>query len=259
MIRTLIVDDEPLARERIRKLLENEPDFEVIGECTHGKEAVSAIRRDPPDLLFLDVQMPELDGFRVLERLRLPHMPAVIFVTAYDRYALKAFEVYALDYLLKPFDRSRFRKALARAKTQIGQDQTGSMNRKLLALLEDLKKDGSQPGGKRYLERLVIRASGRIYFIKIEEIDWFEAAGNYVRLHVGMESHLLRDTMSEMEAKLDPARFLRIHRSTIVNTDRIKEMNTWFNGEYVLILKDGTRLNSSRGYRDKLGAFLANG
>jgi two-component system LytT family response regulator len=249
-IRTLIVDDEPLARERIRTLLADEPDLEIIGECANGAEALAAIQNQKPDLLFLDVQMPEMDGFEVLEKISADKIAAVIFVTAYDQYALRAFEVRALDYLLKPFDRERFDKALQRARTQIQQAASGDLNQRLLALLEDLRAE------KKWLARLVIKSGGRVFFLKVDEIDWIEAAGNYARLHVARESHLLRETIKNLETQLDPNKFLRINRSTIVRIDRIKELQPWFHGEHVIILQDGTQLTSSRGYREKLEEFL---
>ena len=249
-IRALIVDDEPLARERIRTLLESDLEIEIAGEYANGRAAVSALQKQAPELLFLDVQMPGLDGFGVLETIGPEKMPVTIFVTAYDQYALRAFDVHALDYLLKPFDRERFEKALRRAKAQIAGERTADLNQRLLALLEDLKP------GPKYLDRLVIKSAGRIFFLRTEEIDWIEAAGNYLRLHVGKESHLLRETMSGIEGKLDPARFIRIHRSTIVNIDRIKELHPWFRGEHVVILRDGTRLTLSRGYRENLQTLL---
>jgi two-component system LytT family response regulator len=249
-IQALIVDDERLARKRIRSLLKNERDVEVVGECADGAEALAAIRKQNPDLVFLDVQMPEMDGFQVLQSVGADLMPAVVFVTAYDKYALRAFEVHALDYLLKPFDEDRFGEALRRAKDQVLGSSNGDLHDRLLALIEHLRS------GERYVDRLLVKASGRVLFLKTEDIDWIEAAGNYVRLHVGRESHLLRETMNTIETKLDPARFLRIHRSTIVNLDRIKEMQPWFSGEYVVLLKDGTELRLSRGYRDKFDERL---
>jgi two-component system LytT family response regulator len=245
-LRAVIADDEPLARERIRSLLESEPDVEVVRECRDGLEAVAAIEEERPDLVFLDVQMPELDGFGVIERIGVENAPVVVFVTAFDEYALQAFEVNAVDYLMKPFDRERFRKALARARSQVQRDKGGDLNRKLLALIQELKV----PHG--YVERVVVKSSGRIFFLKTDEIDWIEAAGNYVRLHLTEDSHLFRETMNNMEARLDGRRFVRIHRSRIVNTDRIKELQPWFNGEYVVVLHNGTRLTLSRGYREKL-------
>ncbi len=249
-IRALIVDDEPLARERIRTLLTGEPEIEVVGECGDGHKAVAAIRRHAPDLLFLDVQMPELDGFGVLQELGAQPLPVVVFVTAYDKYALRAFEVHALDYLLKPFDRERFYKTLTRARAQIRQEKSGEVSERILALLADLK------GAPKHLERLVIKSGGRVFFLRTEEIDWIEAAGNYVRLHTGGEEHLLRETMSKLEAQLDPGKFLRIHRSTIVNLERIQELQPAFHGDYVVLLRDGTRLTLSRSYRDKLQEVL---
>ncbi|MCG8607099.1 LytTR family DNA-binding domain-containing protein [bacterium] len=258
-IRTLIVDDEPLARERVRKLLESDTEVEIIGECLNGKEAVKAIRAEHPDLVFLDVQMPELDGFGVLRKLSDVSLPSIIFVTAYDQYALKAFEVHALDYLLKPFDRRRFQKALQRAKNQIQMEKSSKISERLVDLLEELKAGANVPNRQKHLDRLVIKASGRVFFLRTDEIDWIESAGNYLRLHVGKEAHLLRDTMNALAARLDPQKFVRIHRSTMVNIDRTREIQTWFNGEYRLILEDGTKLNSSRGYRDQIYALLGKG
>ncbi len=250
-IRTLIVDDEPLARERLRKLLQAEPDIEIVGECADGKEAVALANAEQPDLIFLDIQMPELDGFGVVAGLEGEPLPAVIFVTAYDRFALKAFEVHALDYLLKPFDRERFQKALARARTLVQNRQTGDLSRRLSSLITDLK-----PRQEKYIDRLAVKTEGRVLFFKTEDIDWFEAADNYVSIHVGNEEHLHRETMSSLEGKLPPTRFLRISRSTIVNIERIKELQPMFHGDYVVILKNGTRLNLSRNYRDKLNQLL---
>jgi two-component system LytT family response regulator len=245
-IRALIADDEPLARERIRTLLAHEADIEVVAECADGKETVRAIQKLAPDLIFLDIQMPELSGFEVLQKLDASAAPAIIFVTAYDQYALQAFEVRALDYLMKPFDAERFRKALERGREQIRRLRSGEVNERLLALLEDLER------GRKYLERLVIRTGGRVFFLRVDEIDWIEAAGNYVRLHIGAEEHLLRETMNSLEQKLDPARFARIHRSTMVNLTRIKELQPWFRGDYVVILRDGHQLTLSRSYRGRL-------
>jgi two-component system LytT family response regulator len=245
-IRTLVVDDEPIARERILSLLEHESDVEVIGQCSDGVQAVSAIQKLSPDLIFLDVQMPAADGFGVLRQIKREQMPMVVFVTAYDEYALQAFEVHALDYLLKPFGRDRFQETLRHAREQLERRRAGDLGRRLLALVHDLKPE--QPR----LERLVVKSGGRVFFLRTDEIDWIEAAGNYVRLHLGEESHLFRETMNGMEGRLDSRRFVRIHRSRIVNTERIKELQPWFNGEYVVILRNGTRLTLSRGYREKL-------
>ena len=244
-MRTLIVDDEPLARERMRSLLEAEGDITIVGECRDGREAVDAIRREAPDLVFLDVQIPELDGFQVLEAIGPEKAPAIIFVTAYDQYALQAFEVHAVDYLLKPFDAERFQRALDRAR-QAGSRDKGDVSLKLLSLLQELKA----PQG--YMERLVVKSAGRLFFLRTEEIEWVESAGNYVCLHVRSESHLLRETMTGLETRLDPARFVRIHRTAIVNIDQIKELQPLFHGEYQVVLRDGTELTLSRGYRDRL-------
>jgi len=251
-IRVLVVDDEPLARERVRQLLESEPDLELIGECSDGVSAVQAIRKETPDLVFLDVQMPELDGFGVVEEVGRERMPAVIFVTAHDQFALKAFEIHAVDYLLKPFDKERFKTALRRAKDQLQHRQTGDLSQRLSALLADVRPEPKT----KYLDRLAIKGSGRVVFVKVEEIDWIEAADNYVSLHVGQEEHLHRETMSTIETQLAPNKFMRISRSTIVNVDRIKELQPLFHGEYVVILRNGTRLTLSRTYRDKLDQLM---
>jgi two-component system LytT family response regulator len=250
-LRVLIADDEPLGRQRLRALLEAEPDIEVVGECTDGPSAVTAIRQQRPDLLFLDVHMPELDGFGVLEAMGEDRPPGVIFVTAYDKYALRAFEVHALDYLLKPFDRERFLKTLERARAQIARPPTTGVNEQLRAWLAEMREQPDR-AGKKYLDRVVIKSTSRVFFLRVEEIDWIEAAANYLKLHVGRESHLLRETMNGLEARLDPEKFLRIHRSTIVNIERIQELQPWFHGDYVVLLRDGTKLTLSRGYRQKL-------
>jgi two-component system LytT family response regulator len=247
-IRVLIVDDEPIARRGVRLQLKGDPEVEIIGECANGLEAVAAIRKLAPDLVFLDVQMPEMDGFEVIEAVGVERMPRVIFVTAYDQYTLRAFEVHALDYLLKPFDRDRFLKALNHARSSL---ERGEFNRQLIRLLDD------RLAARKPIERLVIKSGGRIYFLNVEEVDWIEAADNYVELHVGSESHLLRETISGLAAKLDPARFLRIRHSTIVNIERVKELRPLFRGEYLIVLRDGTELTSSRRYRKNLDAILA--
>ena len=249
-IRVLIVDDEPLARRRIKSLLAHDFNVDVIGECSDGHKAVSSISELTPDLVFLDVQMPAMDGFEVIRTIGPERMPTVIFVTAYDQYALKAFEVNAIDYLLKPFDRKRFQKTLERAKAMIRGLQKGDVNHQLLSLLGDLRREQETP------DRFIIKSEGRVVFIRVEEIDWMRTVGNYVRLQVGRDSHLMRETMSGMEAKLDPDRFMRIHRSIIVNLDRVKEVQPWAKGEYVVIMRDGTRLIMSRRYRERLNERL---
>jgi two-component system LytT family response regulator len=252
-IRALVVDDEPMARDRVLSLLQHEEDVEVVGECADGTQAVAAIQNHAPDLVFLDVQMPGHNAFDVIEAVGAERMPPVIFVTAYDEYALKAFEVHALDYLLKPFGRDRFQQTLQHARSHVERRRAGDLGRKLLALVNDIKPEPPR------LERLVVKSGGRVFFLRTDEIDWIEAAGNYVRLHLGGESHLFRETMNHMEARLDSRQFVRIHRSRIVNTDRVKELQPWFNGEHVVILQNGTRLTLSRGYRDKLQEQLKRG
>jgi two-component system LytT family response regulator len=253
-IRVLLVDDEPLAREMIREMLKDDSESEIVGECVNGREAIEAIQEHDPDLIFLDVQMPEIGGFEVLEALKSVHVPHVIFVTAYDQYAVRAFEVHALDYLLKPFDSERFDSAWRRAKSHIISARNGEMDQRILAILEELK------AGSKYLERLVIKSGGRVFFLDTDDIDWIEAEGNYVSVHTGKKSHLLRETISSLEAQLDPKKFLRIHRSSIIKIDRIKELQPWFHGEYRVILMDGTQLTLSRNYRENLqealGRFL---
>jgi two-component system LytT family response regulator len=244
--RTIVVDDEPLARERLLKLLRADPEIEIVGEAGNGREAVTLIRAQKPALAFLDVQMPELDGFGVLSELNAEERPAVIFVTAYDKFALKAFEVHAVDYLLKPFDRERFTTALRRAQEQLSRQQPAQLNEQLSALLQELRPAAAPPS-----DRIAVKAGGRVVFVKAGDVDWVEAADNYVSLHVGKESHMLRETMTSIEARL-PKQFLRISRSTIVNTERIKELQPLFHGEYAVILRDGARLTLSRSHRDKL-------
>jgi two-component system LytT family response regulator len=248
-IKAIIVDDEPPARRNLRALLKSDTDIELVRECGNGKDAICQIRALSPDLVFLDVQMPEMDGFAVLDNLSGHPLPVIIFVTAYDQYALKAFEVSALDYLLKPFSDERFRKALQQAKQQIQQQDASEFGKKMLALIgaRELK-----PEPPRNLTRLMVKTAGRVLFLKTEEIDWIEAYDNYVRLHAGGKAHLLRQTMNELEAALRPEQFARIHRSAIVNLDRVKELQPLFNGEALIILHDGTELKLSRNRRESL-------
>lgn len=250
MIRTIIVDDEPIARRGLRAQLGEEKDIEIVSECRNGREAVAAITEHSPDLVLLDVQMPELDGFGVLAQVGVERMPAVIFVTAYDRYALHAFEVHALDYLLKPIDPDRFTRALQHARMQLEGNNLENVSRQLQNLLDDLKP------ARKHLERLAIKSGGRIFFLNVPEIDWIEAADNYVKLHIGGDEHLLRETMNSLEKRLDPNQFVRIHRSRIVNVKRIRHLEPLFHGEYDITLRDGTRLESGRGYRDRLQRLL---
>ena len=252
-IRTLIVDDEPLARRSLRLLLEKDPQIEILDECRNGREAVKAINSLSPDLLFLDIQMPEMDGFDVLARTGPEHIQAIIFVTAFDQYALKAFDVHALDYLLKPFDDERFAHALKRAKSQIEAREINKLSKRLLALLE--QREGERKVAEHqndYLTRLMIKVSGRVVLLKVDEIDFIEAEGNYAKLNVGRKAHLLREKMHDLEARLDPEKFVRIHRSIIVNLNRIKEMHPHFNGDYIVVLEDGRQLRLSRTRRENL-------
>jgi two-component system LytT family response regulator len=251
-IRVLVVDDEPLAREKIRGMAADDAELRVVGECSNGAEAIEAIQTLRPDLILLDVQMPEVGGFAVLEALKDEGLPPVIFITAYDHYAVRAFEFHALDYLLKPFDRERFRAAIDRAKRQIRRENGGALDARIIALLEQMRE---QP---RYTERLVVKTGGRVFFLNADEIDWVEAEGNYVSIHAGKKSYLLRETISGLESQLDPRHFVRIHRSAIVNINRIKELQPWSHGEYHVILHDGTQLTLSRSYRDNLQSALGN-
>ena len=267
-IRALVVDDESLAREALLVMLKDDPEMEVIAECRNGREAVTAIREHSPDIVFLDIQMPEMDGFQLIEEVGMERMPVTVFVTAYDKHALRAFEAHALDYLLKPFDHDRFESALQRAKTFVRQQKLGEISQSLFAVLHDMKlktgelpsdEDGGKPEraiSKELLERVVIKTSGRIYFLKVEEIDWVEAAGDYLSLHSGSQTHLIRETMGDFHAKLDAKKFLRIHRSTIVNIERIKDIKPLFKGEYVVALTNGKRLKASRGYRHEIQALI---
>ena len=251
-IRALIVDDEPPARDLIATLLRDEPDLEVVGQCSNGRDAVAAIKRHSPDLVFLDVQMPGMDGFAVLAELPANRLPLVIFVTAFDQHAIRAFEVHALDYLLKPFEYDRLRQAVRHARTQLAQGPLGTAGQtRLISLLEELHNRGQS------WDRLAIRDAGRILFLQPEHIDWIEAEGNYVRLHVGKESHLLRETMNSTEERLASKRFLRVSRSTIVNLERVGEWQPLFHGDSVVILRDGTRLTVSRVYRETLDRLVA--
>ena len=256
-IRTVIVDDEPLARRSLRLLLEKDPSIEIVAECRNGREAITALNTTSPQLVFLDIQMPEIDGFEVLAAVGPEKIQAIIFVTAFDQYALKAFEVHALDYLLKPFDDSRFLKALAKAKSQMEQREMSKITSKLLALLEErVPKFGRQDA---YLTRLMIKLASRVILLDVGEIDWIEADGNYAKLHVGRKTHLLREKMQDLEAQLDPRKFVRIHRSIIVNLDRIKEIHPHLNSDYIVVLNDGAQLRLSRSRREHLEARLRGG
>ena len=247
---SLIVDDEILARQGLRQLLRRDPDMAEIHEARDGREAVAAIRTHRPDLVFLDVQMPELDAFGVIEAVGLAAMPRIVFVTAHDEHAIRAFEISAVDYLLKPVTAARFDLALTRAKAQIQLPASG--REQIMALLETIASP------QRDLKRLAVRSPGKTYFVNVSEIDWINAAENYVELHAGDATHLVHVKMNALEASLDPAMFLRIHRSIIVNIGRIKELHSASHGEFMVLLKNGTRLQSSRTYHAKLKALTAN-
>jgi len=241
-IKALIVDDEPLARDRIREMLKEHPEVEVIAEARNGQEAIDAIASQNPDLVFLDVQMPDLDGFSVLQNLDVQKIPLIIFVTAYDQRALRAFDVHAVDYLTKPFDRNRFAEAIDHAKVYMKGTKEPDTAR-ILSMLQEIR------AGERYLERFAVKNGETVFFVRAEDVDAIEAQGNYVRLSLAGSSHLLRDTLNNVESQINPRMFVRIHRRTIVNIDRVKEVQTWARGEYRVVLFTGAHYTLSRGYR----------
>ena len=247
-IHALIVDDEPLARQRIRLLAQDEPDLECVGECSSGADAIAAIGRNPPDLVFLDVQMPELDGFEVLEGIPRERLPAIVFTTAYDKHAVRAFEIHALDYLLKPIEPNRFKAAVAHVREHMRTQQTSSAARGLLELLAS-RKDSTPTAAPitRYLTRLPIKTDDKVAVIKTADIDTIESAGNYVSINAGKESYILRETLNALETQLDPEIFLRVSRSAIINLDRVKELQPMFKGEHIIVLQNGKRLAMTRG------------
>jgi two-component system LytT family response regulator len=250
MIRALIIDDESVARRRISRLLSSETNIEVIGECSTGLQALSVIEKESPELLFLDVEMPEMNGFDLLAQLNQNTLPAVIFTTAFDKYAVRAFENHAMDYVLKPIDSTRFHDAIEHARSHLKLRARTGVDNALLKMIAEIQKDRVR------IERIVVKQPGRAFFVKVATIDWFEAADNYVRIHVGPETHLVRESMNAIEARLDPDRFVRIHRSTVVNIDRIKEIQSFFQGSHVVVLATGQKLKLSRNYRDKLEVIL---
>jgi two-component system, LytTR family, response regulator len=274
-LRVVVVDDEPLARSGVCGLLSRDPELSVVAQCADGAEAVAAIRGLKPDMVLLDVQMPEMDGFEVLREVGPARMPVVVFVTAFDRFALRAFDVAAVDYLLKPFDDDRFFLAVERAKHAVRNAEAGELGRRLMRLVE---RQGAAPPAPlaapesesrteaaaapsaepaRHASRLVVKSAGRTVFVRVEEVDWIEADDYYARLHVAGKAHLLRETMGSLEARLDPERFFRVHRSAIVNLDRVREVQFLFRGEHVVILHDGTRLKLTRSRLEKLESILA--
>lgn len=253
-IRTVVVEDEPVSRDRLLALLCEEQDVEVVGACADGREAAATIRATTPDLVFLDIQLPEMNGLELARTFDDSARPAVVFVTAHDDFALPAFEIHALDYLLKPFSAERFRSAVRYAREHVAHRRATTIGRHLLDLLPQMAATAVAPAPAPAPppDRLVVKSSGRIYFVRIAEIDWCEAAGNYIRVHVGAQAHLIRETMNRLESQLDPRLFVRVHRSTIVNVDRIQELRSSFNGEHVVVLRNGIRLTMSRSYRDAL-------
>ena len=250
-IRVLIVDDEPVARRGILRLLRQEPDIEVVGECGDGAAAIAAISALSPDLVFLDVQMPELDGFAVIAAVETDRMPAVVFVTAYDQHAVRAFDAQAVDYVLKPIDPHRFHRALQRARSHLSHPDDGFV-RRVSEVLRSIN-GGDLP---RYPERLAIRSDGRVRLLDIDEVDRIVAAGNYVEIHAGTKQHLLRETMASLEARLDPQRFIRVSRAAIVSIARIREVQPLFNGDFVVLLRNGAQVNGSRRFRTALDVLL---
>lgn len=251
-IRTLIVDDEPLAREGLKHLLQQDPDIEVIGECGDGVQAIEDILRTMPDLVLLDIQMPEANGFQVVEQVGADRMPLVVFVTAYDEYAVRAFRVHAFDYLLKPVDSGTFSAVLRTAKSHLAERKTTTLAEKLAGMLADLR-------GHTYLDRIMVKYGGKITLVNTREIDWIAAEGDYVEIHTSGKKYLVREKIGDLERRLDPTLFLRIHRSTIVALSRIRELQPLFSGEYAVILHDGQRLNLSRTHRDRVFSALGRG
>ena len=249
-IRALVVDDERLAREKIERLLDGEPDIEIIGSCANGLEAISFIEDHRPNLVLLDIEMPVVDGFEVLRHISSELMPIFIFITAYSEFGVKAFEVNALDYLLKPFDKTRLLSAVAKVRAQLDSSAYSDREERILSMLEGLDT------AKDFAERLVVKNTGRMLLIKTKEVDWIEAAGNYVKLHIGQSAYMLRETMKKLEHKLNPEKFVRIHRSTLVNIDRITELHPLFSGDYSVVLEDKTELSMSRYYQKSLRKLI---
>jgi two-component system LytT family response regulator len=241
-LRVLVIDDEPPARRKLMMLLAHEPDIEIVGQAANGIDAIAAIEQQKPDAVFLDIEMPGMNGFEVLEVLETERMPLIVFVTAYDQHAVKAFEIHAVDYLLKPYDRSRLQNCLARLR-----GTHDAFDSKLKRLLEEFRP-------RDYLTRVIVKSRGRILFLNIQEVDWIETSANYVELHSGKNSYLLRETLQSLEAKLNPRQFARLHRTTIVNIDRIRELQAWSHGDFIVVLKDETKLRMSRRYRQNLSA-----
>jgi two-component system LytT family response regulator len=256
----IVVDDEPLARRRLARLLKKDASVEVVAQCAGGRKAVEEIRQLRPDLVFLDIQMPDLDGFGVVDAIGPAHMPAVVFVTAYDEYALRAFDVHAVDYLLKPYDEERFEIALGRARARTRGHAAGASadEERLRALLREMiaRVAGDDALRGRYPERLAVRTNESTRILQMSEVDWFETYGNYVRVHTGKATYLIRGTATKLMEELDPRRFARIHRRYLVNLDRITEIQPWFGGDAVVVLRDGTKLRLSRFYKEAFNARM---
>jgi two-component system LytT family response regulator len=253
-IRTVIADDEHLARKKLRMLLDSEPGVQVVAECHDGRETVEAVQTHKPDLLLIDVRMPDLTGFEVLEKLGADEMPVVVFTTAFDEFAVRAFEARALDYLLKPFERERLHHAIERARSELLKFHNRDLTTRILDLLEKKADPGKER--KQFDDRMVIRAGGKVVFLDLADVDWIEAAANYVKLNVGKDSYLLREGIGRVSERLDPDRFVRIHRSVIVNVRKIKELQPCDSGEYIAVLKNGKELSCSRGYRNELQRLI---
>jgi len=251
-VRVVVADDEPLVRRGLRMFIGAEQGLSLVGEARNGPEAVDVIRAERPDLVFLDVQMPELDGFGVLESLEGEPLPAVVFVTAYDEYAIRAFDVHAVDYLLKPFDEERFRVALGRVRSRLGERKSTSLDERLEAVLSELRSR------EQYTDRLLVKTDGRVTVLQVDEVDWIEAADNYARVHTARGRYLVREPIKTLERKLNPRQFARVHRSAIVNLARVRELQPMFGGEYVILLSTGAKLTLSRGYRDAFRSRLGN-
>lgn len=258
-LRVLIVDDEPLARDVIRHWLADKAGVEIVAECGNGIDALACLRRQAVDLVYLDVQMPEMDGFMLLQQARDIRIPAVVFVTAYDKYALRAFEAHALDYLLKPFDKERFDRSFERARRALEQDRAGEFQKRLCALVGAMGAPGSLPAAASaggYPARLTVRHDGRIVLVRPADLLWIEAEGDYVRLHTSDHRYLIHEPLGRLAAQLDPGLFVRIHRSAIVNVEHIREMEPHANGEYQVVMQNGVRLKASRTHRERLLAAL---
>jgi len=263
-MRVLIVDDEPTPRERLRRLLDAEPDVEVVGDAEDGRDALEAIAELRPDVVFLDIQMPEMSGLDVARQLDESLRPLIVFVTAYDQYAIEAFEVHAFDYLLKPFDAGRLRVPLRRARQRLASGERTELSAvaALLARIEATQRElAAMPAssGPAYLERVLVRSDDRAVSVKVAEVERFEASGNYVRIHTARGEHEVRDTLARFEARLDPKQFQRVHRKTIVNVDAVKEIQTWFSGDYIMVLRSGAKVRLSRYYRRALRALGESG